>query len=391
MNKFFFFLWIFAGYALDVKISAPSAILMNAETGAVLYEKNAHTPMYPASTTKIATLLFILDQKKPVFEATVKVSAEALRLKPEKRTEQTPAYWGEIDGTKMGLMQGEVLPIDSLLHGLMLVSGNDAANALAETVSSSILEFLTELNSYMKSLGCIQTQFYNPHGLHDERHITTAYEMGLMMKKALQIPKFREIISTRVYTRPKTNKQKASEMVAINPMLKVGQKQHDARVIGGKTGFHSKAGYNLVVAAEQEGRTLIAVLFGGAKRKDRYEDAKRLFDAAFQETRMSETLFTPAHFFTYSLSDAKEPLQAVLKEDLSISYFPSERQICKAHVHWDPLELPIKQGQRVGEVRVSDLAGRVLQVGELVAREDVLLTWTASMRRYWDGIKSFFF
>jgi D-alanyl-D-alanine carboxypeptidase (penicillin-binding protein 5/6) len=391
MNKFIFFFWCFAVCGLEVEISSPSALLMNAETGKVLYEKNAHEKRCPASTTKIGTLLFVLDQKKPIFEAQVKASPEALRLKNPKSTEESSAYWGEVDGTRMGILTGEILTIDSLLHGLVLVSGNDAANVLAESFSSSIPHFLNELNGYLHDIGCIQTQFSNPHGLHHDLHMTTAYDIALMMKKGLQIPKFRELMAKPLYARPKTNKQKSSEMVAVNPLLKKGHKQYDSRVIAGKTGYHSKAGYNLVAAAEQNGRTLIAVLFGGAKRTCRYEDAKRLFDAAFKEALVAETLFNPKHLFLFSRADGEKPLGAVLRRDLSITYFPSEKPICKAHVHWDPIELPIKQGERVGEVRISDSFGKVLQIGELVAQKDVDLTWTASMKKRWNKIKNFTF
>lgn len=391
MSKWIAFLWFFSVCALEVDVACPSAILMNAETGAILYEKNAHMRRCPASTTKIGTLLFLLDQKNLVLDKKVRASPEALRIKPPKWTEETPAYWDEVDGTKMRLVPGELLSVDSLLHGLVLVSGNDAANVLAESCSSSIPDFLDELNRYLQGIGCTQTQFLNPHGLHHDLHMTTAYEMGLMMKNGLQIPKFRELMAVPLYTRPKTNKQKSSEMVAINPMLKQGNKHFDPRVIAGKTGYHSKAGYNLVTAAEQNGRTLIAVLFGGAKRTDRYEDAKRLFDAAFRETPVSETLFNLTHLFAHPLVDAEQPIQAVLRESLVITYFPSERQAYKAYVHWDPLELPVKKGQRVGEVRIADSFGKIVQVGELVAKEDVSPTWSASMKKRWDKITSYFF
>lgn len=94
---------------LDLEVSARSAILMNADTGAILYEKHARVPSYPASITKIATALFVLDHKKPSLERMATVSAEALKIKPVKKEGDFPAYWGEVDGTKMGLIKGEIL------------------------------------------------------------------------------------------------------------------------------------------------------------------------------------------------------------------------------------------------------------------------------------------
>lgn len=365
---------------LEVEVSARSAIVMNADTGAILYEKNPYIPMYPASTTKIATALYVLEQKNPDLEQMMIVSSEALKIKPEKGREEVPAYWGEVGGSKMGLMKGEVLPLEALLHGLMRVSGNDAANVIAENLCGSIPDFVAEMNQYIQFLGCKNTHFCNPHGLHHEEHLSTAYDMCLIMQRALQNPKFREIVSNNYYQKPKTNKQPAAEIEQKNPLLKPGKYYH-SKVIGAKTGFHSKAKYTLVAVAEEEGRTLIAVLFGCDKRVDRYEDAMRLFDLAFGEKKETSVFFDRSHPFSYSIEGAKTPLQAHLKEDLSVSYFPSEEPTCRAFVHWEPMVLPIYKGQKVGEVHISDSSGVVLQSGDLIAKEDVKSTFVHLLKQ----------
>ena len=368
---------------LEVDVLARSAIVMNADTGAILYEKHAHIPMYPASITKIATALYVLEQKNPDLEQMATVSAEALRMKPAKHKENIPAYWGEVGGSKMGLVKGEVLSLDALLYGLMRHSGNDAANVIAENLSSSIPDFVSEVNQYVCELGCQNTHFCNPHGLHHDDHLSTAFDMCLIMKKALQIPKFREIVSSAYYQKPKTNKQPAAEISQKNPLLQSG-KHYYSKVIGAKTGFHSKAKYTLAAAAEQEGRTLIAVLFGCDKRTDRYEDAIRLFDIAFAEPLETTVFSDPSHLFSYPVEGAKAPLQAVLKGNLAISYYPSEEPVCRAFVLWEPLALPIHKGQKVGEVRISDSSGIVLQRGDLVAKEDVKPTFVHFLKNsFW--------
>ncbi len=364
---------------LEVEVSARSAILMNADTGAILYEKNPYIPMYPASTTKIATALYVLEEKNPSLEQMMTVSSEALKMKPEKFGEEVPAYWGEVGGSKMGLVKGEVLSLESLLHGLMRVSGNDAANVIAENLSGSIPEFVSEMNEYIQFLGCKNTHFCNPHGLHHEDHLSTAYDMCLIMQKALQNPKFRDIVSNQYYQKPKTNRQQAAEIEQKNPLLKPG-KYYYPKVIGAKTGFHSKAKYTLVAVAEGEGRTLIAAFFGCDKRTDRYEDAIRLFDLAFAEKKETVVFFDPSHLFSYPIEGAKVPLQASLTEDLKISYFPSEEPSCRAFVHWEPISLPIYKGQKVGEIHISDSSGVVLQSGELVAKEDVKSTFIHALK-----------
>ena len=358
------------GKPLDIEVTACSAIVMNADTGVILYGKNPHVSAYPASITKIATAAFVLDHKKPNLGQMVTVSAEAVRLRPQNKEGDFPAYWGAIDGTRMGLIRGEIISIEALLHGLMLVSGNDAANAIAEAVSGSVPSFLEEMNAYIRELGCANTQFMNPHGYHHPEHFTTAYDICLITKRALQIPKFREIVSTISYMKPKTNKRPAEEMRQFNPLLKPG-KHFYSKAIGVKTGFHSHALNTLVAAAEHEGRTLIAVLLGCPKRAARYQDAIRLFEKAFSETKESRRFFDSEEVFSREISGAKRPLRASLTSPLDLTFYPSEEPVCKAHLHWDIVRLPVRKGQKVGEVRIHSQGGELLQKGDLLAKEEV--------------------
>lgn len=370
---------------LELNITAPSAILMNADTGAILYEKQAHIPMYPASITKIATALYVLEDKNPDLNRLITVSSEAVKIKPLKPKGDVPAYWDEVDGTKMGIIRGEILPLEALLFGLMRRSGNDAANTIAEATSSSIPDFLDELNQYIKNLGCKNTQFRNPHGLHNDDHYSTAFDMCLIMRRALQNHKFREIVSNSFYQKPQTNKKAPEEIRQLNPLLKEG-KHYYPKVIGAKTGFHSKAKHTLVAAAEHKGRTLIAVFLGCEKRTDRYEDARNLFDLAFSEQQETLRFFEKEHLFPYLINGATSSLEALLSTELSITYFPSEKPVCRAFIHWDSLELPIRKGQKVGQVQICNAEGKSLQTSDLVAKEDVKATFYYILRSYFNRI-----
>lgn len=357
---------------LDVKVSASSAILINADTGAILFEKHAHAPAFPASMTKIATALFALE-KGISLDQIVTVSHESLRHKSPKERENL-SHWLESDATNMGLKRGEKVSLETLLHGLMLVSAGDAANVIAESLSGSVPEFVEEMNQYVQGLGCSNTQFRNPHGLHHPEHFTTAYDIALMMKKALQIPKFREIVSKTSYWKPKTNKQGPQEIQQNNPLMKPG-KHFYAKAIGGKTGYTAAAMNTLVAAAEDEGRTLIAVVLGCVKRADRYKDVVRLFEAAFQEEKKTKRFFGKEHLFSREVEGAKLPLKAGLEGDLEITYYPAEEPTCRAFVHWEPCRLPVKKGEKVGEIHLLDERGMLLQKGELFAREDLKATF----------------
>ena len=122
----------------------------------------------------------------------------------------------------MGLKAGESMPLKALFYGLMLSSGNDAANVIAEHVSGSVPNFMKELNSYLKSKGIRETSFYNPHGLPHEDHKTTAYDMAMIAKESMKHPFFREVVKTVNYERPQTNKQPPSMLVQSNKLLKSG-------------------------------------------------------------------------------------------------------------------------------------------------------------------------
>lgn len=378
---FLLFIQILKSGQLDVVTRARSAILMNAETGAVLYEKHAHIPAYPASTTKIATVLYVLDNQIDLNQRAT-VSRECLKGKPVQGKEAVPAHWLESDGSMMGLKLGEVLTLDTLLYGLMLVSGNDAANVLAESVGGTIPQFMDVLNEYLQSIGCKNTQFRNPHGLTHPEHWSTAYDLALMTRKGLAIPKFRQIVSTLTYQKPQTNKQPAAEMQLVNPLMKPNSRHYYPKAIGVKTGYTQAAQYNLVAAAEHEGRTLIAVLLGCEHKEDRFEDAKKLFEAAFAEQKSSRRLLGPENVFTQEIEGAKGPLKATLLKPVSISFFPAEEPQCKAALHWDAPPLPIRKGQKVGEVHILDQNGLFLQKGDLIAVEDVQGTFFSSIKGY---------
>lgn len=369
-----FIVWLLCAFVplfsaqLDIEVHARAAILMNAETGAILFEKEAHLPVNPASTTKIATALYVLEQDLDL-NRMVTVSREAMKVKSAKGG--SCPWWHESDGTMMGLKIGEMLTLDSLLHGLMLVSGNDAANVIAESIGGSVPGFLERVNQYLAEIGCKNTQYTNPHGLTDAAHWSTAYDLAVMTRRALQLPKFREIVTTLTYVAPQTNKQPKREIKLTNPMLKPNSKYYYPKAIGVKTGSTTAAKQTLVTAAEHEGRVLIAVLLGCEIKGERFIEAKRLFDRAFAEEKTSRRLIGPENVFKKEIAGSKTPLKAALMTPLAITFFPAEEPQCKAALHWNGERLPIRKGQKVGEVQILDEQNRLLAQGDLMAVEEV--------------------
>ena len=377
------FLHVAKASCLHVDVSAQAAILIDAETGAVLFEKHAHIPLYPASITKIITALYALEKKGENLDESVVASPDAIAtVQPHVRRSDDgkhPPYRLEFGGTHVGIKAGECLPLRSLLYGLMLESGNDAANVIAQHISGSIPQFIEELNAFVKLQGCKNTRLLTPHGLPCVQHTTTAYDMALLTRRALTHPFFCEVVKTTQYTRPQTNKQAESHWQQRNALVKPG-KFYYSKAIGVKTGYTTVAGYTLVAAAQDENRKLITVLLGYEHPYERYKDAIALFEAAFQEKPVCRTLFSKGFdHFSCSMPGALTPLDAELSSDLVLTYYPSEEPVFSTKLEWFPSSFPIQKGQHVGEICVINQDHQVLMRQPLFAMHPVDSTWSHRM------------
>lgn len=369
-----------ASSPLKVEVSGKAAILVNAETGAVLWEKNAHTPLFPASTTKLITALYAVEKNGHALDAMVTASHDAvMTVSPAARRAVNgnhPPYRLEFGGTHMGIKVDEVLPLRALIYGLMLASGNDAANVIGEHVSGSVLAFMEELNAYVRSKGCANTTLHTPHGLPCEEHKTTAFDLAILAREFLKNSFLRQVAKSVQYIRPQTNKQQESILVQHNALVKPGKQFFYPKAVGIKTGYISAGGYTLVSAAEDENRRLVAVVLGCERIEQRYTDAIALFEAGFNEKKVFRTLFSKGFdLFSHQVQGGEAPLQAYLSEDVILDYYPSEEPQFKTSVFWQPPALPIQSGQKVGEMQVVS-QGRVLVSAPLYAARAVQATFS---------------
>lgn len=275
---FLIFLFVFLLYSScvsavsNVEINSPAGILVEESTGKILYEKNAHEKMYPASTTKILTALLVLENGN--LEDTVTVSEEAVNSLSDGYV--TPY-----------ISSGEKLTVDQLLNVLLVPSGNAAGNALAEYVSGSIDEFVNLMNSRAKELGCTNTHFTNPYGKHDENHYSSAYDLYLIAKEAMKYEEFRTIVAKPTYSLAPTNRYSKDDrlLYSTNDLVKPSSNNYYEYALGIKTGFTSYAKDCLVAAAQKDNMTLYAVILGADESSSgvsyRYIDSKKLFDYGF--------------------------------------------------------------------------------------------------------------
>lgn len=245
-------------------LHSEAAILVDSETGAVLFEKNADQQMFPASLSKIATAIYAIENGG--LEDIVTVSEAAANT----------------DGTSVYLEEGEQIPLKKLIQGMLINSGNDAAAAIAEHLDGNNYE--EQINEYLSTKVKVKdTHFTNPHGLYDENHYTTAKDFAKITNYALKNELFRDIYGTKELKW--IGKSWDTTLLTHHRMLK-GEIPYEA-VIGGKTGYVQESKFTLATTANQDKMELTAIVLKGANDKEVYEDTQKLLDYGFEQFKHS--------------------------------------------------------------------------------------------------------
>ncbi len=347
--------------------SGETGILIDAASGRVLFESESQKRMYPASTTKIMTALLAfeaIERGELTLDTQVQVTAEMLK-------------GSDPDGSNIALKEGEVMSMDNLLKGLMVASGNDAACAIAEQVGKSIPTFVDMMNSRAAELGCSDTHFVNPNGLHDDNHYTTAADMAKIAKAAMSLEKFRKIADIAHLKIPPTNMtEKERYYINTNGLLSTMRytTYYYKYATGIKTGHTSKAGNCLVASASRDGIDLIGVIFGGAGVADSHKDNIEMFDWGFE-----------TYTYIRALQKGDLPCEIRVKlgkstDSLTLSVAESVNVIVPNGTAAENLEIrpripdsvsaPVSAGDEIGTVSVF-LNGDELGSGTLIASRDV--------------------
>ncbi len=268
-------------------VGAYAAVLMDAETGIVLYAKNPDTQMYPASITKIMTALLTLERSQ--MTDTLVCEGEALDALP-------PNY------VTLPISSGEKMSIEDCMGGLLLYSANDAANALAVHESGSIAAFAELMNERAKEAGAKNTHFNNPSGLHEENHYTTAYDMCRIMRECVQFDDFKRLAGSRVYTLAPNNKRAENLTIyAKDKMLFPTSGYYYENIVCGKTGYTNEASNTLVSYAEKDGMKLLCCVMKCTEKGGIYKDTAALFDFGFDNFHMVDASRSDERF---TLKDA---------------------------------------------------------------------------------------
>ena len=249
----------------ELQLASQAAVLMDADTGMVLYEKNMNDSLYPASITKLMTALLAMEALEP--EQVLTVSQSAVNAVP--RT-----------SSHISLLPGERLTVEDALYAIGMESANDAANVLAEAVAGTLEAFAARMTQRAQELGAMNTHFANANGLPDSSHVTTAYDMALITAAALKQEGLANYFSTVNYTFPATNLSPARSFTNKDRLLPGGQYHYEG-VLMAKTGWTSSAQGTFAAVVKQGDATLIAVTLKSPLLEDKYKDTHKLLDYGF--------------------------------------------------------------------------------------------------------------
>ena len=267
-----------------VDIVAETAVLIDAETGQILFEKEKDKPMSPASVTKILTGLLAVElgDLNDVLVA----------------SETVPIF-----GTGINLQAGEEMTLNDALYALMLPSANDAGNLIAEYISGSQDEFAKLMNKRAREIGAVNSNFANAWGLDQSDHYITAYDMALITREAMNNEVFMEYLSAAQHIIPETNMSAARSMTNLHLMLVPDSWCYNPDVIGGKIGWWPPTNYTMATIAQRDGRTLICVVFNSGS-DEKYSDTQRLLDYGFDQFKQIELARGVFQSFSVPLIDS---------------------------------------------------------------------------------------
>jgi len=337
-----------AAHGEELELAAPSAVLMEAGTGRVLYEKNPHEVRPCASITKVMTLCLTFD------------ALESGQLSLEDQLAAS-AHAASMGGSDIWLKEGELMSVNDLIKATVIMSANDAAVVLAENVAGSEEAFVARMNQRAQELGMAETTFKNCNGLDEDGHVTSAYDVALMSRELISHERITDYTLTWIdYVR-----DGATQLVNTNKLIRSYQ-----GITGLKTGTTSQAGSCITATAERNGLKLIAVVLGAPSTDDRFRDAAALLDYGFGGWSVTVPE-TPALPDVPVLGGMEETVGAQAGEAPEILMPTASAGQVEESIAWkEGLTAPVKKGDVIGRITYS-AGGQVVAQVDITAAGDV--------------------
>lgn len=311
-------------------VYSEGAVLMDGRTGKILYSKNEHNQYEPASTTKVMTALVVLENVKLTDKVTI--------------GENPPL----VDGSAIGIQKGEVYTVEELMLGLLLESGNDCAEALAEYVSGSNEEFAKLMNAKAKELGALNTNFKNPSGLHEDGHVTTAYDLALIMKAAAHNEDFVRIAKTESYKYVNQPFSDGSEKWATNrnQLFNEYSPYFYTNTYCGKNGYTPEANHSYTAAAVKGDQMMIGAFVNATDKDNFYTNIGPLFEYGFDNFETIKLISANETLDNYKINDVIT-LPLLAKNDFYYTKSKSE-EVPKYSIEYDKSDISKK------DIKVND-------------------------------------
>jgi len=323
------------------ELDAPAAVLMDASTGIVMFDKNMHDRHYPASMTKVMTALLALESFHDDLDARVPFSYEAVFSIPR-------------NSSHIAMSDNETLSVREALYALMLESANEVANALGEKISGDMESFALLMTARAIELGAVNTRFQNAHGLHHPGHFTTPYDMALIMREAVQYPLFREIIATEFAEIPPTERQPLPRpLLNTNRMVLSASIHYDPNVVGGKTGFTDEARHTLVSYGRLRNMGLVSVVMR-QERSLTFIDTTALMAFGFENFENVQVFDRNSYTREIPALQNETTIRAVGERSLTLSLPVG----ASAHIDATDFDLPryiehaVVDGEQIGTVTI---------------------------------------
>ncbi len=340
----------------QIELKSDSALLVDASSGKILFEKNANQKLFPASITKIMTALLVME------------SIDKGEISLDEKVTISDNAW-KMGGSQVFLGVGEEQTVENLLKSIIISSANDACVALAEHLMGNESNFVKRMNERAKELGMQNTNFINSHGLHDDNHYTTANDIAIMTRELLKHEKILEWSTIMLDYLEHTDKDRPATMLANTNKLIRWYDGAD----GLKTGSHSKAKNCISATAKRNNLRLIAVILGAPDSNTRFIEAAKLLDYGFENYDSVPIIEQGEIVDVLTVEKGKEPsVNLIAERNLTILIEKGKKDDIKKEIQILPkISAPVKKGQELGKIIIYDKDDNKIEEVNLIAEKDI--------------------